>query len=556
MSSKIKKEKKHYLTVFLLKDRYKKLNDIKDIVPKKYEKMFNGFNGQAKAYLYRNNEKMPNWVNSFGDIFDLSNIRNSIYALIIYIEVNNRILVLTTSFGHTKILKDRVENDFGLKVALNKVEDKALRSVDARNLTLASHQKREVSSSNSSLQDFDFDSGEDFLKAISGKSPAEFALKMKGGESLNIVKRFDIKEILNFCKELLVLYKQKRYISNGFDFIDDLKKINDSAVYFEMKKKIVKAINDRDNTKLVLAYPEIEEYDFCNYKIILNNRSKYLNDINIEELFGFLNEKGFSNIKIDDLDKIKIELLDENGETYRKPKVKRRYNLFDYLVFELEKGGKKYIYINNQLYLIAKDYYDKLFKFLEKKEKNTKLSIELPLMKFRYYKKKGKEKLKIENEGDYNDRIKDLYKKSVYKFDCDLFRKKIKGKKASVEICDILTKEREFVCVKTYKKSSTALSHLFFQGTVSAELLADDENYKKTVIDMVKSDFRIKLDERSKIKYIFAIASQREGRVTNNLPIFSMISLRKAIMDLEKRNYKAGIIKIDFEKVEDKKIKI
>jgi uncharacterized protein (TIGR04141 family) len=552
MEIKDKKEKKHCLTIFLLKEQYKKLDDV--VIPDGVIKEFDALDNKAKAFLYKNNDRKPAWVNTFSDIFDCSNINNLIHALIIYIEIDDRIFVITTSFGHTKIRKEYIVNDFGLKVVLNKIDKKSLRSIDVRKLTLSSHQRREVSSSNSSLESFDFNSNEDFLKAISGKLDDDFAASLSGSDSLNVVKRFNIKEIQDFCRELLILYEKNDYKTKGYDFIDNLKKVYNSETYLKTREAVVEAINKRDSSEIILAYPEIEEYNFCNYRISFNSKKEYLDDINIIKFFKFLDNNGIDKLTEDNLKNIKIELLDEDGDIYKNPKVKRSYSLLDYLVFELDDDGSKYIYISGQLYLIDKDYYLGLCEFLKEYE-NNELSVELPEIKYKMViNKKGKNVLKVEEEKYYNKRIENKYVGNVICFDRHLFRTKFDGKKSEVEICDILTENKEFICIKIYKNSSAALSHLFFQGSVSAELLAELKEYKKEIIKEAKEKFKIKLDNRPEIKFVFAIAVKNSGYVFENLPIFSKISLRKAIFDIAKMGFAVQVTKINFETEEDSAI--
>lgn len=546
---KQKKDKKHNLTIFLLKERYKKLDDV--IYPdKEVVDSFDGLNNKAKAFLYKNNDRKPSWVGTFSDIFDCGNINNTIHALIVYLEVDNRIFAITTSFGHAKIKKEFVVNDFGLRVVLNKVDKEALRGIDVRKLTLSSHQRREVSSSNSSLDNFEFDSNEDFLKMVSGKldSSDNFAISLSGSDSLNVIKRFDIKEIQDFCAELLELYEKRDYIDKGYDFIDNLKKISDSEIYLKIKKLIAGAINKRDKSSIILAYPEIEECSCCSYRVCFGRISNFLDDINIDKFFEFLDKNAITNLTVDDLKNIRIELLDEKDELLAKSvSVKRSYSLFDYLVFEVEDGGNKYIFINSQLFLINKDYYLTLCDFLKGYEIPS-LSINLPKLKYEMVKsKKGNNIAKFEDEGDYNNRIESIYKNDVVIFDKKSFLKRIGGKKSNIEVCDILTKNREFICVKIYKNSSSALSHLFFQGSVSAELLLELDEYKEEVIKRSASKFTLNLDDRPEIKFVLAIADRKDGLISENLPIFSKISLRKTIMDIKKMSFDVAVFKIGCE---------
>lgn len=555
---KSKDEEKHEFTIFLLKEKYTSINNVVDIVPKDYTKELDGLDGKAKGFLYVNAGNEPSWVNSFDDIFHFSDgIKNKIYAFIAYIEVNNRLFIFTTSFGHSKISRDLVVNDFGLKVVLNEVDVKALRSIDARKLALSSHQKREVSSSNSSLYEFDFDNNEDFLNSISGKPlDNKFAAKLSGSSSLKIVRRFNVNNIRDLCDELLQSYRKKDYKGKGYDFIDNFKIVHDPDVTNDFEKQLIKSIHDRDSKRIVIAYPEIEDYEFCNYRINFGRQNKFLTDISTDHLFNFLNDAGAVIETKEDLEKIKIELLDEDGEIYEKPNVKKRYSLFDYLVFEFNFKGKKYFFINNQLYNVNKGYYEGVVEDLEKREmpKNGKLSVNLlPIKHKTQINKKGEKCIKFEDEGVYNKRVEESDKGNIKSLDKKFFNEKISNKRENIEICDLLTRGQEFICVKTYKNSSSVLSHLFIQGSVSAELFSVTE-YKEAITEITKSDFKLKLENRQDIIFVFAIAHKRDGDLSDILPILSKISLRRTLLNIEKMGFKARFIKIDCEEQEAKTI--
>ncbi len=546
-------EKKHEFTIFLLNKKYKKISDIAAIVPVGSVDDYINEDQKAKAYIYKSSGNVPGWISSFKSIFNFNEkFSNLLYALISFIEVDNRVFVFTSSFGHSKISKKYVVNDFGLKVVLNEIDKDSLRSIDTRNLTLASHQKREVSSSNSSLNEFDFDDDEDFLKSISGKlKNTKYAAKISGSDSLKMVKRFDITNIKELCSELLESYNKSYYIDNGFGFIDHFKKVYDEEIKQDFNNKLLNAINSRQK-KLVLAYPEIEEYSFSNYRISFGKFEKFCDDIDATILFRFLDKNKLEKLEIDDLNKINIELLDEDGKIfYKKGNNNKKYSLLNYVVFDFKYKSKKYIYLNNQIYEIEDNYYKKLIKDLEDAEES--ISYELPPIK--HCRKEGEKgfSLIVENEGLYNKRAES---ENIKCLDKNFFKEKYTGKGGKIEIADLVTDKNEFVAVKTYKGSSTSISHLCMQLNASAELWAKNEDaYSKAIYEVVGGDMNLDIENRSKVNLVFAIAHKKKGKLCDLLPILSKISLRRSIKNIKKLGFNnVFIVKIDFEDSETKNI--
>ncbi len=92
------------------------------------------------------------------------------------------------------------------------------------------------------------------------------------------------------------------------------------------------------------------------------------------------------------------------------------------------------------------------------------------------------------------------------------------------------------------------------QGMVSAELLIEEKDYRKKLKDCVESLFPdyINVDNlnRKEITFIYAICMQNDGRIADNLPFFSKISLRQSIKNLIKYDFNVKLIRIPFKKVQ------
>lgn len=73
-------------------------------------------------------------------------------------------------YAHHSIDKSKIEYDFGLKVTLNEINYENIRGLDVMKLSANSHQKREVSTSDSVIRDFEFDFNEEFINFLMGKA--------------------------------------------------------------------------------------------------------------------------------------------------------------------------------------------------------------------------------------------------------------------------------------------------------------------------------------------------------------------------------------------------
>ena len=93
--------------------------------------------------------------------------------------------------------------------------------------------------------------------------------------------------------------------------------------------------------------------------------------------------------------------------------------------------------------------------------------------------KKGSRKmvLKLEDEGNYNERVSKTLK--YYLLDKMLI--KSTQTTSPIEVCDLLTSDSQFIHVKHRKGNSAGLSHLFAQGSVSADLILGDKEFRKSI---------------------------------------------------------------------------
>ena len=507
-------------------------------------------NLNIKGFLQKEKLKAPKWISKLKPIFDFqSNVYNISSSFIFFVKVEDRIFAYTMGYAHHSIDKTKIEYDFGLKVTLNEINYENIRGIDVRKLAANSHQKREVSTSNSVIKDFEFDFNEEFINSLMGKATdSSIANTLIGKESLKVSVDLDITKIVDYSKKLLESYKKEVY-KERFDFIDNLKVIKDKNIWDKFYELIKKSFALKDKSKIIIAYPNIDDFQFFNYKLFYGQKSKFCIDINTDILFDFLEEKKIDFEKFEP-DLIQITLMNDENKRINS------YTLFDYLVYEFKYNNKKYLYSTNQIFEIKTDYYDLIIEDINKYELPLRdSSIVIPDIYFKdAVTTKRKPTIKIEEEGHYNTRFAALNTSKCICLDKNNFRDFPNRPQDQVEICDIATVDKELICVKTYKGSSSVLSHLFMQGMVSAELLIEEKEYRKKLKDCVEPLFPdyINVDNlnRKEITFIYAICIEKDGKIADNLPFFSKISLRQSIKNLIKYDFNVKLIRIPFKKVQ------
>lgn len=514
-------------------EQYKQITTIGDI-PKE----------RISGYLKKNNKNKPAWLNSVRELFVIDEIENISNSLIFFVKTQNRVFAFTNGYANSVIDYTKIEWDFGVKVALNVLAGNEIRGLDTRKMSLSNHQRREISSSGSTLYEYDFDFDEEFIDSITGKShDADFGSSVTGSESLHVNVKMNLMDIEDYCKDLLTVYNKRDYIKK-FPFFDKLRINKDEQVYSKFNAQIIEAIRKNKKDHIQFLYPNLDDFGYFNYRFIYEKKYKDYNDISLDNILDFIKDK---KINVEELCLKKFSVKISNDE-YNKT-----YSLSDYLVFEFVDSGKKYIHTKNLILEIDDDFYSSIKTEIDQCEISRIDGLELPPIHYSEdVDSNGKMSKKVEAEGEYNSRVVQHHKELV-NLDKNNFRDFPDRTHDQVEICDIITKNKKFICNKIYKHSSAPLSHLFMQGFVSANMLYEVKDYRIKINEAVKSKFGDNFIEedninRSEITFVYGIGIENDGRIADSLPFFSKISLRQNIRALKKLAYNIQIIRIPFKK--------
>ncbi|MDC5229386.1 TIGR04141 family sporadically distributed protein, partial [Acinetobacter baumannii] len=155
-----------------------------------------------------------------------------------------------------------------------------------------------------------------------------------------------------------------------------------------------------------------------------------------------------------------------------------------------------------------------------------------------------KEQQMIETESAYNERVASSLSYHL------LDKKLVKCSKTTspIELCDLLTNDKQLIHVKHRKGGSAGLSHLFAQGSVSAEVMLGDRAFRTQARKVLRKiapdvDKLIPMDGLKSADYeiVFLILGDDNANVKKNLPFFSKVNLTLVFDNLSQRGYKVKI---------------
>ena len=489
----------------------------------------------AQVAFDSNRGANPKWTEFLGLELteeEKGRIYNQSSYCLVFVEVSDRWFVISYGQGHMKIKRDSFQPDFGLLVVLNAVDPDHIRSADTRIPDDNSLLRRMQISRGSDQSAFNFDIERDLVNGMAGKpEDPKLGVYVSGKDSLTLHRKMEATEIPDVCTRVHSYFQKKDYEKN-FGWVGKIRIIpsdKEKQKFQELDAHLVevfgKAIETGNMEGIHLAYPEIIDPD--KHSSILYKgfgRKESYPDIDISNYITEFRKSKNTEFKPEHLKNHTVYQVDDDFNVCG-----LKWKLKDCVVFETELKGTRYVLSGGKWYEVDKKYANQLEKFFK------------GIKEFDYF----PNAISGEYEKDYNSRVCDLGSNLL----C-LDRKLVTrdGSTRGIELCDILNSEGHLIHVKK-KTESCVLSHLFNQGSHSAELLVLDSEFRNRArkkieevqVESGKSGYVDVIPEhdsqsiRSDLTIVYAVISNQEEP---KLPFFSMVSFRHAARRISPLGYK------------------
>lgn len=403
---------------------------------------------------YRTSEKeyYPAWVDRFfgadklGENKTKLSTKNLSAVYFTQITVKGEVITFALAFGNGRYLikKDCIQHDFGLNTSKHAIDASRINCM--RTTTYDGNIKDKTIRSVDDIRQSDFflNTNTDVLTAVSGKVRGEKTGELLNGrpiggkDSVTISAYVDVNNLKEFLEQL---YSQ--YVSNGEEGVryeSNIKKLETEEEISFAEQFLQKAIDNHekeDGLLLNLPIDDLEKKD----KIIGFN----IEGVEYKELTKDIFKKYSTVEKLKEITAF-IKNADEKDDL--------EFTLFELLYAELEQSGTCFILADGQFFSVAKGYKQRVEEIYKGVKVETVAGVS------------GWDGC---SEGDYNENQKDdsilvLDEKFVFPEHRDRF-----------EVCDLLTNDKHIVHVKIFGGASQPLGHLFNQGMLSAQCMADDE---------------------------------------------------------------------------------
>lgn len=526
--------KKSKISVYLLKDGVTEDDFlIEPLVKQEIE-------GVGTVYTSQIPIDAPSWVESFfsNKIEGLhKGGAGAILKVPVVIGEEQKEFLLSFGYGFHKVNVAACEERFGLKVVLNAGNLKSgVKSIDRKNLSSSPKLSREQTARSEGITSYGIDYEQDIIQSLTLESTDNILGKtISGNTSLIATTAFDISDIKALLPKLYEYYQSDKYKKEKYDWIDHVSEAPKSytATLNNKLLEILNAYTD-DNQTCHFSPPELQDWDDV---VGFGPSSK--NDDLVKDSICFddyRRDRQGQSIVFDDIKQIKTRRVYLWSALHDSST--RHWNLFSCIYAEVPYDGRVFMLSNGKWYVVNDDYSKVIDAWYSK----------LPIQEspFDSYEKitytdekTGKEKTK-HSEEQYNQNVA---AKSDY---LCLDRKLISvGPRKDIEACDLF-KKGEFMHVKIFTGSSSPISHLMAQATVSADLFFGDRQFREELNKKLPDGNKLTEQElaqpdHSGYKVTLAVITNRDNL---QLPFFSRVNLRSALRRLETMGIKVEVSRI------------
>lgn len=450
-----------------------------------------------------------------------------------------RLFILCFGGGHFLIDPAKLERNFGLKVVLNTVSRRNLRSLDSATLDATVFQRRTQASRNSDLAGFGIDVQRDLLRVAAGSPTDEsFAKFVAGRDSLTITCAVQPAQVRAKLARCLEAFEDNQY-RRDYEWIDNVQIVTDAEEAGRLEEVLsqqIEALRAGEQSDLHMCPPEIVDYiegqDIAYYGRGFSREKNWYSELDIEDYVTELNAANFA----EPFEVIKTDHfihMHEDEETRSKP----RWKVYDCFVFECELDQQTYIIYGGTWYRIGQAYKDRVENFFQSLVKPSFVA-----------------QSTAKNEQEL---ISELNKRP------DLLmmdRTKLNPRgvnNGNIEVCDFFSRMRQFIHLKD-GHSSSSISHLWMQAVTSCDSLMSDAAFRNGVRRQArKRQGEMPLKEgfeqllpagrqgrvnTASYTVVYGILRRRKRRSnTLDLPFFSKVSLQAPASLLSKYGFEVEL---------------
>lgn len=481
----------------------------------------------------------PSWVSFVREVAPSlpTTLTSSSASGLLIVQAHGRFFALTFGYGRSLLNLTKVERQFGLRVALNRIDPRQLRSMDTKTFEDLVVTKTTQASKSADLPTFGVDVSRDILRAVTGRPrDTTLAKQLTGSDALVLNTSTLAKDLPDMLSELLTAFSENNY-KDDFEWIDHLALVNDATIIHQLDNQLAGQLAAGDTSTTHMAMPEAIDWEDIESFKITGTRNSIYEDLDIDEYLARLGDKR-AGITVDRLRGRRVSVGFARSSDYDS-----RWTLYQCLVSEQPYNSALYALIEGRWFAISDSLAAEVDNYT-----NSLPSVGSTLISSRFG----------EDERTYNANLAESNAGTLLLLDAKI--KRPGGATTGIELCDVLSSTGELIHVKRKSRSST-LSHLFSQGVVSANTFIGDGEFRDKMREVIatqageenKAQWLAMIPpsgqsiDRSKytVSYVVIASSKKEGN--SWLPFFSKLNLMQQAKQLRNLGVKVSISRVPVE---------
>lgn len=475
---------------------------------------------RGELYIQPGSPKPPKWASLFDGLVSPGDFgKVSSAAALLIVPVDGRLAIVTFGHGRFLLAPDCWEERFGLRVALNSVDENKLRSIDKQTFDAIARHSREQAGREASAREFGIDVEQDLLRGVVGiPKKSSLGKRMYGMDALNVAVPASLEDLPSLLDQYVKKYSETGY-RKVFPWVDQIAEVADGSVKENLDEELVERIRSGDRDRVWMAVPEIVSWDrIGGFRFGLRTSEPEHHDIALEAFLDAVG--GASEISTNDLG-MTIHCCDPEGVPFH------HWTAYRCLYAEMDAGKESYVLTGGKWYRVTRDFLREVNEAYDR----------IPTCRWR---------LPV-----YDDASETAFNARVSLADprfalMDENNIPYGGGHGSVEFCDLYTREKDIIHVKRYG-SSALLSHLFAQGLVSGEAFQMDPEFRRQVDARLPSSHHLadpeKRPDSQEYHIVFAVISGDDSDLA--LPFFSRLNIKHADRRLRGYGYEVSKLKVD-----------
>jgi len=494
----------------------------------------------GEVYLARRQSAVPNWLPFLRSLTGgtIPHERSRRLSAVLFLQRGDRRLAVTFGAGRHMLRPEAIEPDYGLKVAAGLIDPEDIASLDARSVEATSIQIRRQSSRGVTPGGIGFNVSREMLRALAGRvSDETLGSRIVGSDAVGLTARLDPHELGARLDRLHNAYAHSDYQAR-FQHIDRWSSVPPGGTRARLDETLMTVLSHRRERLLAgddpgaapgperppnLEAPEVIEWRASGFVSSVEQTGAVHP---FPSLDGYLaaarRPPTISDLKTNH----RLQLIsDESAD------IVAQWPVYGALNWELELDENVYILAEGRWWKIDDDYRQRIDAIVAAV---PAADLERPDFD------------PVEDEIDYNRRLASYRPNRIF---LDRKMTHFTHENGTVEACDVLTSQGQFIHVKP-DAASSMLSHLFAQGLVSARLFLMLPEFRKQIRGLLAdhADLRKLVptgrpDPRD-YEVVYAIVRTGVGPLAAGLPFFARNLFAQVIADLELLGYRVSVARI------------